>query len=201
MNIMEAIKKIAELQKLKVNLVNESEKYQTTRIKNEKINKGWVGQTIEKCVGLKNNSDQSPDGGDWELKTVKFKVDKAGNLTPAETMSITMIDEDCLVPFSKSHLYSKIRKMLLVGVVYYPDNRVEVVSHVFIDLTNPKQGALMSMLQKDYDLVIKNLTNKVPLSSKMGEFIQPRTKGAGGTAPKTRAFYAKIILLRQLFAI
>ncbi|MDR1828281.1 MAG: MvaI/BcnI family restriction endonuclease, partial [Methylobacteriaceae bacterium] len=60
-----------------------------------KLNKGWVGHTLEAYLGLPRNSSRNPNLGSWELKTVPLMTSK----DPAvfkETMAITMIN-DCHV--------------------------------------------------------------------------------------------------------
>lgn len=58
--------------------------------------------------------------------------------------------------------------------------------------------ALMSDIHADYDLIRATLQTGQLLSGRLGQWIQPRTKGAGGNAPKTRAFYARTDLVARL---
>jgi hypothetical protein len=46
-------------------------------------------------------------------------------------------------------------------------------------------------LKKDYDDIRGRFLDDGVVSSSVGVFLQTRTKGAGGDAPKTRAFYLK----------
>ncbi len=79
-------------------------------------NKGIVGQVIENILGLQHTSALL-DFVDGELKTNKFR----DNGTPAETIAITLISSsiDNLLddlPFIHTHLFDKIRNMLLVPI-------------------------------------------------------------------------------------
>ena len=58
---------------------------------------------------------------------------------------------------------------------------------------------LFSRIEADYDLIRQAVLDGKSLSGSMGELIQPRTKGAGGMAPKTRAFYARTGFLASIF--
>jgi DNA mismatch repair protein MutH len=75
--------------------------------KNEKINKGWAGHTVERYLGLPINSAQSPNFGSWELKVIPLVQGPKSGLRVKETMAITMIDgeEVKAKPFENSHLY------------------------------------------------------------------------------------------------
>ena len=68
--------------------------YNITIHKNGKINKGWPGLTLERLLGLEQNSRREPDFGTWELKSVPLKYLKNGNLAVKETMAIAMIREE-----------------------------------------------------------------------------------------------------------
>ncbi len=85
-----AINKIKEI--IGCDLVKLAEQYGITIFKNNKKNKGWAGQVIERYLGLPLNSAQSPNFGSWELKTISLKRLKNGQLKVKETMAITMID-------------------------------------------------------------------------------------------------------------
>ena len=163
-----------------------------------RVNKGWAGHVIERFLGLPLNSAQSPNFGSWELKVIPIKTLKNGKLTFKETMAITMIDPVNIVqkPFEESHLYAKLRKIVVVARtvgndVFEPSYFYDVFE---IDLSNPK---IYKQVKEDYEFVRNILSQfKDPyeglkhLSGKMGVYIQPRTKGAGHGSI-SRAFYAR----------
>jgi DNA mismatch repair protein MutH len=158
-----------------------------------KKNKGWAGHTIERYLGLPLNSSQSPNFGSWELKVVPLKRRRDGNLQVKETMAITMIDpvEVSAKEFENSHLYSKLRKAVIVSRIF--ESQAETSSLLYaatqFDLDNPK---VFSQVKADYE----EMRNKIKtegfsaLSGKMGTLVQPRTKGAGHGST-SRAFYAR----------
>src|SRR2546426_3749136 len=78
------------------------------------FNKGWAGQTIELMLGLGINSKQAPDGDDLEVKAIPLQV-KHGQWVTKETMAVTMInaDEVPMTEFEDSHLWQKLRKLLI----------------------------------------------------------------------------------------
>lgn len=99
--------------------------------------------------------------------------------------------------FAESHLYTKLRKQILVARVW--ENQQETRSLYLgaypFDLDDHE---LTGDIKADYDLIRATIQAKQPLSGRLGRSIQPRTKGAGGDAPKTRAFYARTGLVARL---
>jgi DNA mismatch repair protein MutH len=69
-----------------------ADKLKITVWKDEKINKGWTGHTVERYLGLPINSAQSPNFGSWELKVIPLVQGPKSGLRVKETMAITMID-------------------------------------------------------------------------------------------------------------
>lgn len=135
-----------------------------------KVNKGWAGHVCERYLGLPINSSQSPNFGSWELK---------------------------VIPFEQSHLLAKLKKAVIlariVGKNYSEPTFIHSVTG--IDL----KGELYDAVRDDYELIRECIKNDgfSSLTGHMGKYIQPRTKGQGGKAPKTRAFYARPIFLSQ----
>lgn len=158
-------------------------------------NKGWAGHTIERYLGLALNSSRSPNFGSWELKQVQLVVaKKTGLLRVKETMAITMIDpvEVMAKEFEESHLFNKLQKMVVVARIFESkaDNHSLVHSVAPFDLDNPK---IYDQVKADYDLVRETIRTQgfSSLSGKMGELVQPRTKGKGHGST-SRAFYARV---------
>lgn len=158
-----------------------------------KKNKGWAGHVIERYLGLPLNSAQSPNFGSWELKVVPLKRLRDGQLAVKETMAITMIDpvEVVAKTFEESHLYNKLKKQIVVSRIH--ENQAEEVSILqsvtTFDLDNQ---ILFSKVQADYELVRQTIQVQGfdALTGRMGELIQPRTKGPGHGSI-SRAFYAR----------
>lgn len=161
--------------------------------KNEKMNKGWAGQVVELCLGLPINSSRSPNLGSWELKVVPMVRGAQGKLEPKETMAITMIDpvEVACKPFVDSHLYTKLRRLILVTRHRVDDNESSspVLDVYQFELDDT---ALFDTVRDDYEsirtVIVKDGFGK--LTGRIGTYIQPRTKGRGHGST-SRAFYAK----------
>lgn len=166
-------------------------------------NKGWAGHVIERYLGLPLNSSRAPNFGSWELKVVPFKLTRAGALVPKETMAITMLDpvEVAQKPFEESHLYMKLKKQIVVARTWVDQSESVSLVHkvATFDLGD---GELYGAIKQDYELVRKQIKTSgfLSLSGKLGRYVQPRTKGPGGNAPKTRAFYARTQLVSLIFA-
>lgn len=166
----------------------------TVRTPTGSVNKGWAGHAIERYLGLPINSSQSPNFGSWELKTVPLKRLTNGTLAYKETMAITMIDpyNVARTPFSSSHLLAKLQKFVLV--LRTVGANVDDPSYIFktasIDLT----PEVLAKVEADYNEVRDCINDPSRgfghLTGKMGDYIQPRTKGAGHGST-SRAFYAR----------
>ena len=171
--------------------------------KDGKLNKGWVGHTMERYFGLPINSSRSPNFGSWELKVVSMRYRRDGKLVPKETMWITMIDpvEVAAKEFEDSHLFTKIRKLLVVARVFESTKEERTLLHgaAEFDLDN---SDTYNQVKSDYDLIRSTIrtTGFDSLTGKMGALVQPRTKGAGHGS-KTRAFYARTKFLAHILGI
>jgi DNA mismatch repair protein MutH len=166
-------------------------------------NKGWAGHVIERYLGLALNSSRSPNFGSWELKVVPLKRDKSGLLKVKETMAITMIDpvEVMAKEFEDSHLFNKLRKMIVVSRVFKDVAETTSTLHAAaeFDLDNP---LVFEIVRADYELVRRALRDVGfhSLTGHMGKLIQPRTKGAGHGST-SRAFYARTQFVAHILNI
>lgn len=174
------------------NLRDLAEQHSVTVWKNGKINKGWAGHAIERYLGLPINSAQSPNFGSWELKIVPLK--KSGQrLIVKETMAVTMIDpvEVMAKKFEDSHLLAKLRKAVICARVFEgkPERRSLFHSVLTFDLGD---ADVYQIVKRDYDLVRRVIKEQGfnHLTGKMGNFVQPRTKGQGHGST-SRAFYVR----------
>ena len=194
----QAIQKIKELKG--TNAHDLAQQYDITVTKNGKQNKGWFGQTIERALGLPINSSRNPNFGSWELKTTSLKRNRNGALIPKETMAITMIDPVFVAQtnFENSHLYLKLRKQLVVarevGSHYTDPCYIHDVRG--FDLSED----ILAVVKEDFLIIQKTIVEHgfSALSGRMGELVQPRTKGAGHGST-SRAYYARTRFIKTLF--
>ena len=180
-----------------------ADRLEVTVWKDGKLNKGWVGHTIERFLGLPLNSSRSPNFGSWELKVVSLKYLKSGVLVPKETMAITMIDpvEVVAKEFGESHLYTKLRRILTVARVYESRQETSTLLHSVssFDFDN---AAVYGQVKADYQEVRNVIRTRGfdQLTGTMGELVQPRTKGSGHGST-SRAFYARKQLVAHIVGI
>jgi len=193
----EAVEKIKKL--VGQDLRKLADKYEVTVFRNGKKNKGWAGHVIERYLGLPINSSQSPNFGSWELKTIPLKYLSSGELTVKETMAITMIDPYNVehTKFENSHLLAKLKKAVIAARVWISQKEENSVLYkvTTFDLGNKE---LYERIKNDYNIVRDAIINQgfSSLTGKMGESIQPRTKGAGHGST-SRAFYARTSFLKE----
>ena len=168
---------------------------------NGKKNKGWAGHTLERVLHLPLNSSRAPNFGSWELKSTSLVYGRDGQLRVKETVAITMLDpvEILQKEFEESHLYNKLRKTLLVARIHESPEEHRSILHSIaeFDLDNP---ALHAALKADYETIRTEVRSGRALSGRLGQYIQPRTKGAGHGST-SRAFYARKELVAHLLNI
>ena len=161
--------------------------------KNGHENKGWAGLVIERYLGLPQNSRQAPDFGAWELKVVPLRRDSEGKLRVKESMAITMLEptEVLAGKFEDSHLYDKLRSMVVVSRVYEGPPELHSMLHgaAEFDLDNP---SIFQQVKDDYEAIRVQIRTRGidSVTGDLGELVQARTKGRGHGS-KTRAFYAR----------
>jgi len=170
-----------------------ADSYGITVWKNNHKNKGWAGQVIEHYLGLPQNSLQAPDFGTWELKVVPLRRADDGTVTVKESMAITMIEPDEVLSsrFKDSHLYDKLRSVVVVARIF---ENVEDTSSILhsaaeFDLDNP---AIYKQVEQDYEAIrgIIRAGGIDSLTGDTGKYVQARTKGRGHGST-SRAFYAR----------
>jgi len=168
--------------------------------KDGRKNKGWAGLVIEQYLGLPQNSRQAPDFGDWELKVVSLRRDAGGNLRVKESMAITMIEpaEVLANRFEDSHLYDKLRSMIVVSRIYEGPQEIRSLLHsaAEFDLDNPR---IQQQVKEDYETIRARIrANGIEsLTGEFGKLVQARTKGAGHGST-SRAFYARPVFVAHI---
>jgi DNA mismatch repair protein MutH len=177
-----------------------ADEYKIPVWKNGRENKGWAGLVIEHYLGLPPNSRQAPDFGEWELKVVPLRKDASGNLRVKESMAVTMIEpaEVLASKFEDSHLYDKLRSMVVVSRVYESAQELHSLLHAAaeFDLDNPK---IYSQVKGDYELIRGQIRagGIDSLTGDLGKLVQARTKGAGHGST-SRAFYARSVFVAHI---
>ena len=177
--------------------------YGVTVWKNGRKNKGWAGMVVEQLLGHKQDADQAPDFGTWELKVIPLMRNPQGDVLVKETMAITMIDPKNVVetPFEHSHLLDKLRALLICGREWVndKDERSLLLKVGAFDLAD---GETFRQVQADYELVQKTRRTEgaAGLNGWMGHLVQPRTKGPGG-AVRTHAFYARTMFVARMLKL
>ena len=188
-------------------LVELARAYNVSIFVNGKKNKGWAGRVIEEVLGIPANSSREPNGGSWELKLASLERKPDGELKVKETMQICMINAEDVAgtQFPESHLYRKFRRMIIVAREWHgrDEPRSEVRKVVQFDL-NMQVEPILQAIEEDYNEVRENIRqwgSIEHLTGRMGTYVQPRTKGPGGNAPRTRAFYARTQLISKILGL
>lgn len=87
--------------------------------KNGKINKGWVGQTVERLADLSLSNRAHRDGSDFELKTTRL-IPMEGRWVPKETIKVTNLNPEVILEeeFETSIFWNKLQRLIVVGCFY-----------------------------------------------------------------------------------
>jgi len=180
-----------------------ADRYGITVWKNGRKNKGWAGQVIERYLGLPQNSLQAPDFGTWELKVVPLRRLPDGTVRVKESMAVTMLEpaEVIASKFEDSHLYDKLRSMIVVARIF--ENVQETSSRLHsaaeFDLDN---ATIYKQVKEDYES-IRGIIRAVGiqfLTGETGKYIQARTKGRGHGST-SHAFYARAVFVAHILNI
>src|SRR5258706_10232532 len=159
-----------------------ADEYRIPVWKNGHENKGWAGLVSERYLGLPQNSRQAPDFGTWELKVVPLRRDSEEKLRVKESMAITMLEPAEVVAskFEDSHLYDKLRSMIVVARIFenVEDTSSLLHSAAEFDLDNP---SIRKQVEADYEAIREIIRSKGldALTGETGEYVQARTKGRG----------------------
>ena len=147
-------------------------------------NKGAVGHLLEDLLEIPRSS-ACLDCKDGEIKLVPLKRLKNKKIVPKETIAVTMIEKE-FPDFEESRCFKKMERMLVVpylregdSVIFYEATLIEL------------KDELLKTIKADYDLIRSSA-----LQSKIGKYLQTRTKGPGGNI-KTRAFYLRTSFTSQ----
>lgn len=182
------------------------------------INKGWIGQTLDRIIQTPHINARLPDGVDFELKSVRGSINlKTGIWEPKETMAITMLSAENMLreTFETSAVWHKMSRLILIGHMYDTTSfkSAKVVSINPIDISDPQ---LITSLKEYWEMIQKTIQSGAiaDYSSKgtSSGLIQLRTKGAGkgrglskcpitGQTFNSRAFYATKTFLRYVLGV
>lgn len=149
-------------------------------------NKGGAGHLLEDLLGIPHSSD-CLDMVDGELKAFPIKE----NGKAKESVAITMTDKEALkiTPFEESRVYKKLENTLFIP--YHRKGDIVCFGKI-IHFT--KSNEHFEQLKKDYNEIQSNR-----LSSKLGKYLQTRTKGAGHGST-SRAFYLRALFMNILLS-
>lgn len=165
-------------------------------------NKGWAGLTLEKIIGLANNSTQAADSQFWELKAVSVHQTNRG-WRVKESMSIAQVKADDLMnqSFEQSHLAAKMKK-LVIGTREYIDQQETSSRLLCVQSLDLSITVFWSQIQADYELIqnIAKTQGITEVTGHLGKLIQVRSKGRGHGS-QTRAFYARPQFVEVLLGI
>lgn len=163
-------------------------------------NKGNHGSFLENLTGIPN-STACLDCSDGEVKTFPIKINKNGENIPKESIAVTMISKDIEnnISFLDSKVYKKLSKTVFIPYIR-EDEYVKYLEPVIIDLNSVENKELLEILKNDYEEIQKYYLINETLngSSKLGKYLQNRTKGHGKQVIKTRAFYLRIQFIKEI---
>lgn len=166
-------------------------------------NKGKAGSYLESLTGIPTSS-ACLDCLDGEVKVFPIKETKKCDYVPKETIAVTMLSKESLRDdtFENSRCFKKLTKVLYIPYLREGD-RIIYLRPTIIDLTHPFHRDIFEQLKIDYETLQKHFieTGTLDGTSGIGKYLQNRTKGAGGDAPKTRAYYLRPTFMKDFVPI
>jgi DNA mismatch repair protein MutH len=177
--------------------------------KEGRLNKGWVGQTVEMVAGLGIDNSKLPDGADFELKSTSF-LRTAEGWNPKETIKVTQLNPKNILEevFENSSLWSKLSRLILVGCHHESAERCSVISVSSVDITSED---LVNEIRAFWDDVRYTICSgdmpDFPYLGRSDDYIQLRPTGTGkassicpitGRKFPAQAFYATKRLIRRM---
>jgi DNA mismatch repair protein MutH len=129
-----------------------------------------------------------------------LRKDANGNLRVKESMAITMLEptEVLASRFEDSHLYDKLRSMVVVSRIYEGPQELHSILHAAaeFDLDKPK---IRKQVADDYEAIRTQIrTGGIDsVTGDLGTLVQARTKGRGHGST-TKAFYARPIFVAHI---
>lgn len=158
-------------------------------------NKGCVGILMEKLAGIPQTSN-IVDCADGEVKSFPLKMSR-GTIVPKETVAVTMVQPESLltVPFSESNAYKKLARTLYLPLLR--DGDMVTLQTPVLHTIDPG-SPLFLVLEGDYNAICAAYreTNTLVGSTRLGQYLQTRTKGAGHGST-SRAFYLRTGFLKE----
>lgn len=165
-------------------------------------NKGKAGLLLEGLLGIPTSSE-CWDCQDGEIKAFpqilagsRSRIAIPGTYSPKETVAVTMCAKPAIElekSWDESRVKKKLSSVLFVGYVRNEDNISWHDSVVF-----NQTHELFNQLKSDYISIQNYFRENGKTASKVGKYLQIRTKGPGGEK-KSWAFYLRKQFLLKLF--
>jgi DNA mismatch repair protein MutH len=194
------------------NLYDLAEGYGVTIKKSGRVNKGWVGQTLERVAQLRTGNSQSRDGLDFELKSTTL-IAEGDRWLPKETIKITQLSPREILDgeFESSSLWLKLERLIFVGCVHESNSVCRVVQVSSVDVTSPDLVEEIRAFWNDVKLALwlGEMADHPNLGSSR-DYIQLRPIGTGknltpcpvsGRPFPSRAFYATKRFLSRILEL
>lgn len=161
-------------------------------------NKGKVGHTLEELLGIPKSS-ACLDCTDGEVKCFPVKRGRSGELIPKETVAVTMLQPEDLRTscWEESRCCKKMTRMLMAPYLREGD-RITFLRPTLLDFGTSGCADAAVKLKADYEKLQREGAGAGNMHTVSGIYLQQRTKGAGGSAPKTMAYYLKKEFMKEL---
>ena len=160
-------------------------------------NKGWRGACVENLLRIKKNSRSSPDHFSGEVKSFLFA--KSGEMVPKESIAIVTFNPDSYnnpvmydvinkTPFVDTHIFYKIKSLLLAGISDFDDGNTLVMytSHVDFGDFNLYHKEIKDM-EESWNALVNHYATHNNMKFRGTGVFECRPKGSKNST--TRAIY------------
>lgn len=191
------------------NLHELAAQYGITVHRGTSLNKGWVGQTLERVARLQAGNDAAPDGVGFELKSTSLIPD-GEKWKPKEIIKVTQVSPQTMMEesFETSVLWNKLCHLLVVGCHHETPTSCRVVKVNSFDVDDPELiGEIRGFWESIRQMICLGEIAELTTQGINGKYLQIRPTGNGrnlstcpvtGTKFPSRAFYANKTLVGRL---
>lgn len=189
-----------------------TELYDDQSPKDLRVEKGWQGQFIERCLGADSGNLSQPDFSKIGVELKTLPIDYAGNVQESTYVSVVDINKTLGMSWHQSVVCHKLQHVLWVPIARQkgtPVTQSTIATPFLWQPTTTQQSILQSDWENAMELISMGKIHQ--LNARMGEILQVRPKAANSRVLTTttneegetaqtlpRGFYLRPAFTQQL---
>ena len=185
--------------------VNDILNEEVITIEDKEVNKGGLGQLVEKYLfGIDNNSDSEPDfmPAGIELKVTPYKKIKDGKLSAKERLVLNIIDymTEYKNDFKSSHFWYKNNKIQLLWYLWEANKNKKDLIITHEKLLELEKNEDLKQIEDDWNLIIQKIKDGKAheISEADTMYLGACSKGANALSLRKQPF-SDILAMQRAF--